>query len=145
MTQKYIYSIKGGSGSTKLELEFNTNDKKFVIDYYDHWMGYDGPYQQKYKGDYKEITDNYYILIIDNQNRKYNPDTIDFFKLNDVMFFQEGHVEYQGMVMGGCEVNITNTSKFQFNSILKLNNICDSEKLFNNAKKNTCFYMINAE
>lgn len=108
--QTYKYILKGGCGSTEIQLDINSEDNTFKLIYNSHWMG-DTEKSASYSGNI-EVNNNNYTL-------KSNDKTFEFTKYDSYKNITEYFDEFAGIVMGGCEFNEEVYQKY--NAMLILN------------------------
>jgi len=117
--EQYIYNIKCGSGSTIIELFIHNNNDTFVLSIYYYWMGNDKT-KIKLNGYVKKLTPLYYTLYATEINNLQIDKTkiiFEFYKFKHMINIQEYMIEYEGMVLGGCNIN---NHTYKYDSMLKL-------------------------
>lgn len=116
---KYIYKLEGGCGITSINLDIN--DTTFKMEYHNEWMGnYNNNKKINIIGKIVKNKNNHKILLCEEIDNKLMEEIfeINIYDLNIDNEFNKDSKEYEGMIMGGCEVNIN----CKYNAILKISN-----------------------
>lgn len=113
--ESYFYKLYSGCVDSRIKLDLNLNDKTFVMEIYRGGMA-NKIIQDNVKGNIMVQNDTYYYLYATSYNDIdcklkgiINKDntilSFIFTKLQSDVTIDEHFIEFDGMVMGGCEVN----------------------------------------